>query len=137
MVRFDARMKRVPQTWVVLANYAEAKIFARQCKAHKLPRGLRKFIDDEEYELAEVPDGQLRAESSRPQHDFANDIAGYLNHAGADGRFERLVLVAPAAVLDVLREKLREVIQERVVAELPQQPGSDNTAFLARFGQIQ
>jgi protein required for attachment to host cells len=50
---------------------------------------------------------------------FAEDIAERLYKMAHRGEFERIVLVAPPAVLGEMRQKLHKEVSERVVAEVP------------------
>jgi len=50
---------------------------------------------------------------------FAVDIAERLYKMAHRGDFDRIVLVAPPAVLGEMRQKLHKEVSERVVAEVP------------------
>lgn len=50
---------------------------------------------------------------------FADDIAERLYRMAHRGDFERIVLVAPPAVLGEMRHKMHKEVSERVVAEIP------------------
>lgn len=52
------------------------------------------------------------------QHHFADMLAGQLEQARAEGRFERLALVAEATMLGALRQKLTPSTSRKLVFEL-------------------
>ena len=132
--------------WVVVADSARARIF----EAAELPAPLREIEDLVEPE-GRMPERELQ--SDRPGRSFesvggarhamsrlhspransrlkfAQRIADRLDHALAEGRFRRLGLVAPPAMLGALRAALSPQCRAHCSLEL----ASD----IGRFGRIQ
>lgn len=51
------------------------------------------------------------------KHEFAQQIASVLDKNGQSGRFEQLVIVAPAVVLGELRKSFTKAVSDRIIAE--------------------
>ena len=62
---------------------------------------------------AEVPDWHEFAEAA-----FAREFAGLLGRAAREGRYDRLVLIAPDRVIGALRPALAPEASERVILEM-------------------
>ncbi|GAA3875298.1 host attachment family protein [Celeribacter arenosi] len=67
--------------------------------------------------------GQMSAMEQTDWHEmskdrFAEETAAILNRYAHDGRFERLVIVAPPSTLGALRTKLNNDVADKIVAEI-------------------
>lgn len=122
-------------TWILVCDGARARILVNRGRK----TGLRE-IENAEHEDARRPTRELGTDkpgrayestgASRhamaPPTDwhrfekahFAKEMASIVNAAALEGRFDRLVLVAPPRVLGDLREALGPQARERVVGEI-------------------
>lgn len=123
-------------TWVLVADGARARVLMTRGWEHGLePVGHHEFVGDRRRtrEIGAERPGRVfeSADSSRhayaPRVDwhefekerFAREMAGMLNRARVEQRFDRLVLVAPPATLGDLRRELDRATVRTVFAELP------------------
>jgi protein required for attachment to host cells len=124
-------------TWIMAADSSRARIFERL--EHE--RNLRELLDfvnpsgrADATDLRSDERGRFYGKGERyqghtadPQVDpvqheselFARDVAGHLNKAYGEQRYQRLVLVAAPKFLGLVRGKLHKDVQQAVVEELP------------------
>ncbi len=97
----------VHATWVVVADQTRATIYA-------VPRGMSRLREVFELESGgeRPPGGRARACA------FAAQLALYIDEAQRDGRFDELILVAPTAFLEALREKLSKAARGALIGEI-------------------
>ena len=74
--------------------------------------------------MSDGPSGHRSAFDDTDWHElekerFAKDLADILYKLAHKGRFERIVLVAPPAVLGDLRDDLHKEVRNKVVGEIP------------------
>lgn len=122
------------RTWVVVADQSLARIFAAEGATGPLLE-LESLPHPEgrahERDLTEDRPGRVIARGGLGLHSmeddgrrdasteaFAKEIAERLEAARAEGRLERLVLVAPPAMLGILRQQLSASIQALVTCEI-------------------
>ncbi|MCK0097350.1 host attachment protein [Yoonia sp. F2084L] len=63
-----------------------------------------------------ISDPDLKGQAARA---FAADIVGFLEAAHDDGHYQRLILIAPAAMLGLLRQALTPRVQAVLHADIP------------------
>jgi protein required for attachment to host cells len=125
------------RTWIVIADGAHAKVLERSAEkptlrtvdglnvSIELPAS-RDMLTDRPGRSFESHGRARHAKESRSdphrelKRSFAKHLAGLLKTNLADKRYERLVLVAPPAMLGDLRDALVKTVRARVVAELAQ-----------------
>lgn len=123
-------------TWIVVADGARARILvhdshagalrelAAEARERPAPRSAEIGSDEPGRTYASARGGARHALEPRsdPHREeerlFARELAGRLDAAARDGRFDKLALVAPAKALGDLRGELAEPTRRRVVAEL-------------------
>ena len=74
--------------------------------------------------MSDGPSGHRSAFDDTDWHElekerFAKDLSNILYKLAHKGRFDRIVLVAPPAVLGDLRDNLHKEVQSKVVGEIP------------------
>lgn len=127
-------MSKKLRTWIMVADAARAQLFqsegAREpiepieClenpNAHLRDQDL---VSDKPGRSIESVGGSRHAEDRLDHHRadkaaFARRIAEYVERGAADGKFDKLVLVAPPQMLGDLRSALGEQSQARVIHEI-------------------
>lgn len=63
-----------------------------------------------------ISDPDLKGQAA---HAFAADIIGYLEAALAKGEFQRLILIAPAAMLGQLRQAMTPAVRGVLMGDIP------------------
>jgi len=128
---------KAKRTWIVIADAGRATIFLNEGPStgmHAVEGATfenpnvhlhaRDFSSDRPGRSVESVGGARHAEEPRtdPHRQdklhFAKSVAIYLEQAAQDGRFDRLVLVAPSTMLGDLRGTLGRHAASRVTAEL-------------------
>lgn len=119
------------KTWIVLADTSSVRIAVNDGPGKGIhghnaeglkPRPITELSDAPGMTNAAV--GPNRGSISEPDlkglaaAGFADDIVAYLNRALDDGAFERLVLVAPPAMLGILRKALTRPLKSTLRAEV-------------------
>lgn len=137
------------RTWIVIADGARARIVLNEGPG----RGVSE-LEGMEFQASHSPNRDINADkpgrtfdsagagrhAKEPPSDahrmkkkkFARQIAGILETALRKKDFDRLVLVAPPAMLGDLRAELSSQVASRVEAEIKKDLTHDNTAQLAR-----
>jgi protein required for attachment to host cells len=122
-------------TWILVADSARARLFfndgpGKGVKSvsdhvfqHPTPPG-REIMSDRPGRTFDSVGGGRHAKEPRTdprkveKRSFAHELAAMLDDGLKQGKFERLVLVAPPGELGLLRAELSEAVQKRVSAEL-------------------
>ena len=122
-------------TWVVVADAKDALFYTRD-KRHSIPERFdvlhASFAAAHDQELTTDRPGRtfdrfgpgrhtLNADESpkeEEQRRFVKRIAEKIDHGHAAGKFDRLVLVAPPAMLGVLRKHLTKATAATVIGEI-------------------
>lgn len=125
----------MPTTWVLVADGAKARLFEIaakdaqmteiDCFAHPEGRAAGRDLTTERRPMVEEsatsvrhalePHTSLREKSAER---FVRELRDVLQNGHAQGRYERIVLVAPPHFLGVLRSGLGDHLSERVTAEI-------------------
>ncbi len=124
------------RTWIVVADGAKARILlytSRLKGVQQVPDGHFHEPHPPTHEL--VTERQPRVQESigaarhavEPRVDphqqreahFLTRIAGHLDRAEQQSKFEHLVVVAPATALGVLRKEFSPSLKKRIIAEIP------------------
>ena len=122
-------------TWILIANGARARLFSNNGPGHGV-----KLVSDEELAGVNLPGREIMSDrpgrtfdsvgagrhAKEPRTDareiekrsFAHELAAMLDDGLKQGKFERLVLVAPPGELGLLRADLPPAVHKRVSAEL-------------------
>ena len=121
--------------WILAANSAEARLFVRD-KKFSPPTERRDWLHPESRlhgsDLENDRQGKTFAShgygqddnkkhtepKTREAHDFARELANYLNTARAKAEFEWLSIVADPSFLGILREHLDDHTRERIQCEV-------------------
>jgi protein required for attachment to host cells len=123
-------------TWFVVADGASARILARDADGRNFV-----VVEERDWPEARVPTRELVSDkpgrsqergavgrhamqaTSDPHRlkkdEFARELARSINRAGAEGRFDDLVLVAPARTLGKLKRELDGPARAKLSASLP------------------
>ena len=122
-------------TWILVADSARARLFfndgpgkgvkpvSDKVFRHATPPG-REIMSDRPGRTFDSVGGGRHAKEPRTdprkveKRSFAHELAAMLDEGLKQGKFERLVLVAPPGELGLLREELSAAVQKRVSAEL-------------------
>ena len=127
---------RQKATWIAVLDGTQARFFALRKNGdgqvfEEATQALNADLPRHSRDESDRPSRALGAGMARgavePRHDynklakhnFAREVAGTLDAAYADGRYDRLVLVAPPRSLGELRELLSERVQESLAHEVP------------------
>lgn len=122
-------------TWILIANGARARLFSNDGPGHGV-----KLVSDEVFAGTNLPGREIMSDrpgrtfdsvgagrhAKEPRTDprevekrsFAHELAAMLDDGLKQGKFERLVLVAPPRELGFLRVELSPAVRKRVSAEL-------------------
>ena len=122
-------------TWILIADSARARLFFNDGPGHGV-----KLVSDEVIRGLNLPDREIMSDrpgrafdsvgagrhAKEPKTDprkvekrsFAHELAAMLDDGLKQGKFERLVLVAPPGELGFLRAELSPGVRKRVSAEL-------------------
>ena len=122
-------------TWILIANGARARLFSNDGPSHGV-----KLVSDEVLVGVNLPGREIMSDrpgrtfdsvgagrhAKEPRTDareiekrsFAHELAAILDDGLKQGKFERLVLVAPPRELGFLRAELSPAVRKRVSAEL-------------------
>ena len=122
-------------TWILVANGARARLFSNDGPGHGV-----KLVSDEVLTGVNLPGREImsdrpgrtfdstgqRRHAKEPRtnprevekHRFAHQLAAMLEDELNQGKFDRLVLVAPPKALGQLRDELSKSVRARVSAEL-------------------
>ncbi len=119
------------KTWIVLADTRTVRIAANEGIGKGVyGLSIQGLAAPQITELSDAPGmtsvavGPNRGGISDPDlkgqaaHSFATDIVGYLADALADGSFQRLILIAPAAMLGLLRQTLTPSLQDVLLGDI-------------------
>lgn len=132
---FKHEPQRPETTWILVADRSRARIFAGEWPELSALNQLAELshLEGEAHQRDIETDTQGRFYEGRgPKHkadsgvdfkhktalDFSHEIAARLEEGKSRNRYGRLVLIAPALFLGVLRETLPEQIHRLVVADL-------------------
>ncbi len=114
---------RQKATWIAVLDGTQARFFALRKNGdgqvfeeatQALSADLPRYARDERGALEPRHDYNKLA-----KHNFAREVAGTLDAALADRRYDRLVLVAPPRSLGELRELLSERVRTNLAHEVP------------------
>jgi protein required for attachment to host cells len=126
---------RQPRTWFVIADGGRARIVEPR-EERSLFRTLREIesvdIHHRSHDIGSDRPGRAQESATTGGHavepredihkaakqDFARQVADILNTGAARDEFDRLVLVAPAMILNEIRSHLDATTAPRVTAEL-------------------
>lgn len=134
----------VMETWILVANRAEARIFAYPSNKKSQMRFLRKI---------ENPRGRLKAQdinadkpgvfssvyaygskleseqspTERVAEEFAKTIATQLEHEKSHNNFEKLIVIADPTFLGLLRSKMSRDLHRHVIQEVAKDLGAVST----------
>lgn len=149
-------MKKVT-TWILIANGSEARAYAASGKDTTLEevdgmefksdlRPAREIMADRQGRAFDRVGGQRHAMEyhSDPtdviQSEFADELCEALSRAQARAAYDRLVIVAPPAMLAKIRKVLPREVRDSVYADLDKdytrQPVKKLSALLARHELI-
>lgn len=126
---------KATRTWILIADGARARILEGTGKGrefHPLPSFDLSNETPPSRELGSDRPGRVveshgaARHAVEPRHDlhrsletlFAHQLADILDRRLSDGSFDRLVVVAPPAMLGDLRKSLSGPLREKVVAEI-------------------
>lgn len=122
-------------TWILIADSARARIFfndgpgqgikllSDKVIRHPTPPG-REIMSDRPGRTFDSVGGGRHAKEPRTdprkveKRSFTHELAAMLDDGLKQGKFERLVLVAPPGELGLLRAELSAAVRKRVSAEL-------------------
>lgn len=120
------------KTWIVLADAQTVRIAINDGTGKGIyGRGTQGLKAPAVTELSDAPgqthaavgpnrgsisDPDLKGQAARA---FAADIIAYLEAALAKGDYDRLILIAPAAMLGLLRQALTPALQKVLYADIP------------------
>ena len=126
---------RASRTWILIADGARARILEQLGPGREI-----RAVEGERFETASKPSRELGADrpgrvmesvghhrhAIEPRHDphrgletlFAHQLIDILSQRLHEGRFEKLVIVAPPVMLGDLRSALPKPLQRAVVAEV-------------------
>lgn len=125
---------KAKRTWIVVADGAHAKIglnkgpgtgvvpaMSHEFAAPHAPN--RAFVSDKPGYFSEQGTAGHRFAPKHDRHEFekelfARDLAGVINAAAAQRRFDRLVLVAPPSALGRLRAALAPRTRRSIIGEV-------------------
>ncbi len=122
-------------TWILIANGARARLFSNDGPGHGVT-----LVSDEVLVGVNLPSREIMSDrpgrtfdsvgagrhAKEPRTDpreiekrsFTHELAAMLDDGLKQGKFERLVLVAPPGELGFLRAELSPAVRKRVSAEL-------------------
>lgn len=122
-------------TWILIANGARARLFSNDGPGHGV-----ELVSDEVLAGANLPGREIMSDrpgrtfdsfgagrhAKEPRTDprkvekrsFTHELAAMLDDGLKQGKFERLVLVAPPGELGLLRAELSPAVRKRVSADL-------------------
>lgn len=123
------------RTWILVADGGGARIFESvgQGRGVHLVSGTESRVDNPaSHELGQERPGRVyesvgtarhAVEPKRDPHRalealFANQLATMLANYSANNSFDRLVIVAPPAMLGELRKDIKPALREKVIAEI-------------------
>jgi protein required for attachment to host cells len=126
-----------PGTWIIVADRARARVFSGTWPLGEELVERSALIDDagllregeapNEITVTEIPHGVYRHRGApetdyahRTAQRFARQIVSHLDQGRLTGDYGKLILVAPPAMLGILRETLPPAVANMVVGELPQ-----------------
>lgn len=120
------------KTWIVLADTQSLRIAVNEGPGKGvyglgvegvIPPDITALSDEPGMTMA--PAGPNRGGIAEPDlkgqatHVFARDIVAYLDAALAKGRYQRLILIAPAAMLGALRDALTPTLRTVLLGDIP------------------
>ncbi len=119
-------------TWFIFADGAKARLFesggategwalAKEWRSEEARVSDKDLGKDRPTRGRTIGSGQRYAVSEKSAHDQAEDafimeLAGFLNDAADQDRFDQVVLAAPPRALGLLRRRLRPESTERCIA---------------------
>ena len=141
-------------TWILIADSARARLFFNDGPGHGV-----KLVSDEVIRGLNLPGREIMSDrpgrtfdsvgagrhAKEPRTDprnvekrsFAHELAAMLDDGLKQGKFERLVLVAPPRELGYLRAELSPAVRKRVSAELDKGPtGVPPSEILDHLGAV-
>ncbi|MFA5949678.1 MAG: host attachment protein [Hyphomicrobium sp.] len=126
---------KATRTWILIADGSRARILEQRGPETKV-----RPVEGEKYETESKPSRELGSDrpgrvvesvghqhhAVEPKYDlhrgletmFANQLADILSHRLREGLYDRLIMIAPPAMLGDLRKSIPRPVQEVVVAEL-------------------
>lgn len=122
-------------TWVLVAESGRARIFAWSPRTGRLsemldlvhprsrhhPRDITTDLPGRSFDSLGGARHAMEPATDPKRHEaetFAREIAGHLERAGGQQRYEELVLIAPPRFLGLLREHLGDAARTRVSREI-------------------
>lgn len=118
------------KTWILIADREHARVLELS-DPHKIPYGINigNYVEAVNHELTKgevsmsgsenesMTAGNAVLDSESGLRDLRSTISASLEQARLDGRFDRLVIVAPEQVLSDLMSSLTRAVRELVVIE--------------------
>lgn len=101
------------QSWVVVCDGAQARIFRNDGEADRLSLRQMASLPQQRFEMCEAPDARRGEDEER----FLDSLANRLEGAVRVGAVERFVLVAPPQALERLRRHLGPLGREALSGE--------------------
>lgn len=127
-------MPRQPELWIAIADGEHARLVARaadnalhtqtrldSAAAHKQTSDLVSDRAGRSFESASPTRHAVTPRSdphARAQLAFGHQVGEAVNAAAAAGRFDQIVLVAPADILHAIQERLDTAVRPRVLGTL-------------------
>jgi protein required for attachment to host cells len=132
-------------TWIVAADESRARMLQVTGQRERLteiedlqnPAGRLQNRELESDARGRFPGGNTEEpQTGAAEHQselFAKRVAGYLDQARIEHRFDQLVLVAPPKFLGALRKELHKELEKLVADELPKDLSWFNARELERY----
>jgi protein required for attachment to host cells len=145
---------KMAATWILSANAGRARFFSQEKSSEPLQEvndmtnstvrlrtseterddiGLRSASNSQHSVGAPTPQSGYEPNQTPAEHQtelFARDVAGFLQQAYQEGRFEQLILVASPEFLGILRKLLDPRVQSAVSREINKDYTQSNTKQL-------